>query len=162
MKVIDIFEKMLLVILLLTGAKNVAAQHVIISTLNGAELQAALDLVGRLEVSDGKLRLVSTEGEVLGETSIAAGCKIDFSGDVPSGVNKISEDNAKVRIKCDNVVIESIPNSTTLRIYTIEGKLIHSWLLKPSADTQQISLSDLTAGIYLLQVNTQIFKIIKR
>lgn len=63
----------------------------------------------------------------------------------------------------DNVItVYNLSNSGNLRIYTTEGRLIHSTDLLVAGGKTEISIASFTPGIYIANINGRSVKIIKK
>jgi hypothetical protein len=103
--------------------------------------------------------------------TVSAGNRITFNNIavhgrvIPLAVNNFETDKFVVYPNpvADIINIAGINGNVTYRIFTVEGRLVKDGNLSPDA---QINLSDLTKGMYLMQITsegkTEIKKIIKK
>ena len=143
---------------------SVAETMLRIEYLDGAELTTALSVVGRWEFTDGKFILVSTEGEVLAEkASVYDVRRVVFKADL--GPN-VETDDATVQLTVypnptqDVLFIDGLTEGETVRIYSLEGRLLMSEVALQGGAVQ-LRVASLAEGTYLLQMGTEIVKIIK-
>ncbi len=134
-----------------------------IEYLDGAELTKMLSVVGRWEFTDGKFILVSTEGEVLAEkASVYDVRKVVFK----SELTPVATDETTAQLTVypnptqDVLFIDGLTEGETVRIYSLEGRLLMSEVALHE-DSVQLSVASLAEGTYLLQMGTEIVKIIK-
>lgn len=135
-----------------------------IEYLDGAELTTALSVVGRWEFTDGKFILVSTDGEVLAEkASVYDVRRVVFKADL--GPN-VETDDATVQLTVypnptqDVLFIDGLTEGEVVRIYSLEGRLLMSEVALQGGAVQ-LNVASLAEGTYLLQMGTEIVKIIK-
>ena len=132
-----------------------------IEYLDGAELTTALSVVGRWEFTDGKFILVSTEGEVLAEKASV----YDVRRVVFLGLN-VETDDATVQLTVypnptqDVLFVDGLAEGEVVRIYSLEGRLLMSEVALQGGAVQ-LRVASLAEGTYLLQMGTEIVKIIK-
>ena len=143
---------------------SVAETMLCIEYLDGAELTTALSVVGRWEFTDGKFILVSTEGEVLAEkASVYDVRRVVFKADL--GPN-VETDDATVKLTVypnptqDVLFVDGLAEGEEVRIYSLEGRLLMSELALQGGAVQ-LRVASLAEGTYLLQMGTEIVKIIK-
>lgn len=127
------------------------------------EYSEALSVVGRLEIDDSTLYLVDYEGQRLGSTKIEEGLKISFGEkrDTPTGINSAKNDNFSFRYSGNLISIDGLTGNVTVRIYNMNGQLALSASLG-NTSSSTLDISSLPAGVYILQIKTSIFKLIKR
>ena len=143
---------------------SVAETMLRIEYLDGAELTTALSVVGRWEFTDGKFILVSTEGEVLAEkASVYDVRRVVFKADL--GPN-VETDDATVQLTVypnptqDVLFVDGLAEGEVVRIYSLEGRLLMSEVALQGGAVQ-LRVASLAEGTYLLQMGTEIVKIIK-
>jgi len=129
--------------------------------LSGSETQEALASIGRLEIADDTLRLISVTNVELGKSYLYNVRKITFMAVVP--VSEIKQ-SAGLQIypnpTMDALYVTGTNVGETVRVFTLNGRLV---LSGTASDTVlQLPVSGLEAGVYLLQIDTQISKFIKR
>ena len=134
-----------------------------IEYLDGAELTKMLSVVGRWEFTDGKFILVSTEGEVLVEkASMYDVRKVVFK----SELTPVATDETTAQLTVypnptqDVLFIDGLTEGETVRIYSLEGRLLMSEVALQGGAVQ-LRVASLAEGTYLLQMGTEIVKIIK-
>ena len=143
---------------------SVAETMLRIEYLDGAELTTALSVVGRWEFTDGKFILVSTDGEVLAEkASVYDVRRVVFKADL--GPN-VETDDATVQLTVypnptqDVLFVDGLTEGEVVRIYSLEGRLLMSEVALQGGAVQ-LRVASLAEGTYLLQMGTEIVKIIK-
>ena len=143
---------------------SVAETMLRIEYLDGAELTTALSVVGRWEFTDGKFILVSTDGEVLAEkASVYDVRRVVFKADL--GPN-VETDDATVQLTVypnptqDVLFVDGLTEGEVVRIYSLEGRLLMSEVALQGGAVQ-LRVASLAEGTYLLQIGTEIVKIIK-
>jgi hypothetical protein len=132
--------------------------------LNGQEYSQAFALIGRLEFTADSMYLVGTDGQILGSELRTEVHKIAFGSDTTATAISSVEMDAKIHIYPNPVqqslIIEGAQTNETIRIFTLNGTVITT--AKVHDGLTAVDVSNLPAGQYLLQVNTQILKLIKQ
>ncbi len=142
-----------------------AEQVIIVSYFNHIEFQEALASIGRLEVCGDDLYLVDKGGQRMGSARIESGMKLKF-GDVDEsllGINNAAHATQRLLFSIDGdyVCIDGLQQPTVVRVFGIDGGLVMSDTIYPESEVK-LSLATLSNGIYILQINTCIFKIQKK
>ena len=126
------------------------------------ESEFALSVIGRIEIKDEVFRLIDVKGEVLASCDLYEVRKIVFQ---ESSVNTDNLDMSSITVypnpTQDVLFIEGLKINDVVRVYSLEGKL----LAMSEADNNgvvMLSVSNLSEGVYLLQVGVEIVKFIKQ
>ena len=132
--------------------------------LNGQEYSQAFALIGRLEFTADSMYLVGTDGQILGNELRTDVHKIAFGNDtIPLAIPSVGMD-AKIHIYpnpvLQSLIIEGAQTNETIRIFTLNGTVITTAKVHDGLTT--VDVSNIPVGQYLLQVNTQIVKLIKQ
>lgn len=143
---------------------SVAETKLRIEYLDGSELTTALSAIGRWEFTDGKFLLVSASGEVLAEKpNVYDVRRVVFRTEQIS----VSTEDATTQLAVypnptqDVVCIDGLTEGEVVRIYSLEGRL----LISQKAQTNgflSCNIESLAEGTYLLQIGSEIVKIIKQ
>ncbi len=145
--------------------KSDFTKGIVISQFDKVEQMKALSVIGKLEVKDDKLFLVSKKGEQLASFPIREGLRISIEdiNDENTGVRDIANSNVRVRFSTreDIIHIDGLNHFTTAHIYSLNGQQQMVIPLE-SNKTQQVDVSSLKKGIYILQIDTQVFKLLKK
>ena len=148
-----------------TPIKAQTLQGVVISHFENVELQKAIASVGHLEVDNDMLYLVSKEGTRLGATRIEVGLRISFEKieDETNDVTTIKGKTLRISFcqSSNMITIQGIDHFTTAHIYSMNGQQQMVIPLE-SEKAQQVDVSSLNKGIYILQIDTQVFKLLKK
>ena len=160
------FKFCILIPLLLLGLMSSAEENKTLKIvyLDGQEAAHALSVIGRIEFSEDSLFLVSNEGAVLGREHRDVVQKLVFvTDDTPSAITEVKT-NLSVQIYPNPVLqtltVKGAKVNETIRIYSLNGNLMSSSIVY---DEQTImDVSGLPVGQYILQVNTQVMKLIKQ
>lgn len=127
--------------------------------LDGSELTKAIDQIGRIEFEGDNMNLVDLDGNLLSSSKIAEVRKISFVDGVESSVftpNSGVEVSVFPNPTSDVLNIRGIEEDETVRLFSPTGTLLKS------SQGAELNMEDLAAGIYLLQVRTQIYKVVKQ
>lgn len=156
---------LLLLFAVMSIAYSMAETSLCIEYFDGAELTTALSVVGRWEFNDGKFILVSTEGEVLAEkASVYDVKKVVFKADFGPNVDV---DKAVAQLIVypnptqDVLFVDGLTVGEEVRVYLIDGQLLMSEVASQNGSVQ-FNVESLVAGTYILQMETEIVKIIKK
>lgn len=134
-----------------------------IEYVDGADYTTALSVVGRWEFTDGKFILVSTSGEVLAQKANVYDVRrvVFKSDDTPTDVENMESELAVYPNPTQDVVyVNGLESGETVRIYSLEGRLLMSEVAQGDGRVQ-FNVASLAEGTYLLQMGTEIVKIIK-
>ena len=133
------------------------ATNLVIEPRSGTEKMQDIALIGKLVFVEDSIRLLDKEGIVLATEPIANVKKIYFATPTNTDVNDTLVNTILVypNPTQDVLMIQGI-ESQTLRIYNLQGSLLQTeW-------GDQISVSNLPDGTYLLQIGTQVVRFIKK
>lgn len=138
---------------------------IVISQFDKVETQKAISAIGRLEVDGDQLWLVSKTGERLGSYPIITGLRISVEeiNDETTDIRTIVKGNVSIRFSgtADVITINGLDHPTTVRIYSMSGRQQTAVPLQANR-TQQVDASSLQAGVYILQIDTTVFKLFKK
>ena len=159
-------NKILLFLLLALSLSITAEESAILKvlTLDGQEQTHALSVIGRLEFSADSLLLVANDGSILGGELKDNVQRIEFNNEeTPHSLMSV-DTNHSIQIFPNPVQqiihIQGTKAKETIRIYSLSGNLIIS--TSASDINTDLDVSDLPNGQYLLQINTQVLKLIKQ
>ena len=131
--------------------------------LDGQEYSKAFALIGRLEFANDSMYLVGLDGQILGCELKTDVHKIAFGNDSTTAIPSVEKD-ANIRIYPNPVqqslIIKGAQTNEIIRIFTLNGTVLTT--AKVHDELTTVDVSNLPAGQYLLQVNTQIMKLIKQ
>lgn len=151
-------------LLMITQVKAQNQPGVVISQFGKMELHKAIANIGRLDVEGDIIYLVSKEGERLGFAKIEVGLCISFEeiDEETTDITTLKGTNLCIsfRQSSDIIMIQGLNHDTTARIFTPNGQLISTTAL--SSGNNRINVHSVKQGIYLLQIDTQVFKLIKK
>lgn len=156
----------LLAALMLSGISINAEEPNMIKVvmLDGQEKVQALSVIGRIEFNADSLFLVASDGLILGREHKDHVQKIMFCyEDTPSSVSTVDV-NGRIQIYPNPVqhllVVKGATAGETMRIYSLSGNLVST--VKVVDENTTVDVSGLPVGQYLLQINTNIMKLIKQ
>lgn len=139
-----------------------------IEYLNGEQYQASIDALSARWEIDGineKFRLVAMDGTVLAERNLYDDIRRIVIFENNNG-GTVDTENDLLAVKIypnparELINIENVKAGETIRIYSMDGQL----LITETAGTTSLAISvkSLSNGVYLLQVGTEIVKLIKQ
>mgnify|MGYP003413676072 FL=1 len=150
-----------ILILALFCSMQMMATNLVVETRTGSGLTNDLAIIGKWMFVGQNLALLDKGGSILALEPLNNIRKIVFS---PSQPDTPTNDDA-VEMEATYLVypnptqevlhIQGATDTTPLRIYTMEGKLV------TSTEGQTINVKSLTNGTYLLQIGTQVARFIK-
>ena len=130
--------------------------EIIVSELSARELQAAEYTIGSIQFSRSWMYLVAADGTILGQEQISNIRSIVLLNE--TGISAIWDSNS-IKVypnPTHDVLYIDKDEVSQYRIYNLDGQCIMN------GEGNQISVSSLSAGTYLLQINTKIIKFIKQ
>lgn len=149
--------KYFLVGLALACCGHAAASQLHITCLDGTERVEMVALIGRIEFRNDSLLLKDKQGNVLARTYCYDIGKITFGEADTKLVNPYGN---RLEVfpnpTCDLLYIKGVDESTVVRVFDLQGKQLGAYT------GGQADVSGLENGVYLLQVETSIFKFIKQ
>jgi hypothetical protein len=154
-----------LFLILVSFALKVDGQTLVIKSIDGTENNKTLSSLKKFSFENNNLLLRYTDGSTE-SFSIPAINKLYFES-VPVGNNLIlsNSDNTGVSVypnPAKNVLyLKNISDqNSTLLIYRIDGVLMNR--IQISSDNNNVDVSKLKSGLYLLKLNKQTIKFIKQ
>lgn len=150
-------------IIILVGAvlfcKSTCWATLTVEWLNGTEQTESLEKIRKIEFKEDKINITDSKGNYFISNKLDQVKKIYFQkGEENNVSNTASERNISVYPNpTTNVLhIKGITKDEKVNLYNQEGKLIKS------CQETEINMDDLPQGLYLLKVNTKVFKVVKK
>ena len=138
-------------------------QELILLYPSGKELSTDLGSIGRLAFTPDSVYLISHQGDTIGKEARGKIQHIRFADQTHSALSA-TQGTGDLAVYPNpahtTLTIDGIMRETTVRIYSTNGALLTTANLSPSCNT--LSVAHLTKGIYLLQINTQLLRLIKQ
>ena len=133
------------------------ATNLVVQTSDGAQQLHDIALIGKWVFVGEELQLLDKAGVVLATEQIANIRKITFSLSSTTAVEDVKDDAILVypNPTQDILYIKGI-ESQTLRVYDLQGRVLQE------EQGNQITVSNLSTGTYLLQIGTQVVRFIKQ
>lgn len=163
MKNFNIFRKTLSVFSLLSVIFSFAQTAIKITYYTGTTQDYNIDTTGKLYFSGSSLmvKTSSTANNVLIPTSIIR--KITFTS-TSLATQETGQKKSQIRLypnpASDFIKVSSVrKEKMNVRIYSSTGSLVINGIFQPD---QEINISSLTPGFYLVQVNETTLKMIKK
>ena len=159
-------KKFLLLLLALTGStawSTLQAQvKLVVQNQDGTAVETALDEIRTLQFQQDGFRLNGWDGQPMSSYSFSKVRKIVFSN-TSTGVGEVVSDvpvlKAKVKDRLLKVEGWNAGTPAALAVYSVSGTCAYraaSW------NGEEINLSGLPVGVYLLKVNQETLKFILR
>ncbi len=163
--IISVMRKFALLIVALFLVKGLGAtthDHIVVTPLVGEEKVYYYNQIGRIVFTPQELQLISHAGELLGSDKRENVQKIAFVSGVGSAVENIASTDVRIYSDPTNhaLIIEGLSDATRVRVYSVDGKCMMT--TNANSGHSVVSVGNIPAGVYLLQVNTQIVKFIKQ
>jgi len=142
-----------------TADDSVWRRTIIVKTLDGTTMEYLIDKNTKVKIEKPNL-IIETEGIVLTY-------ELESMNQVRYGKKQIStsintanaEDSTPFEMKDELLYFNGLKENTQISIYTTDGKTVSSQRYSSNA---QISLSNLPAGVYYVQMNDETYKILKK
>ena len=133
------------------------ATNLVIEHRSGAEEMQDIARIGKLVFEGENIHLLDKSGDTLATEPIANVKKICFTPPTNTNVNDTLVNTILVYPNpTQDVLMIHGAESQTLRVYNLQGSLLQTeW-------GNQIAVSHLPVGTYLLQIGTQVVRFIKR
>ena len=136
---------------------QVMAMQLVIEPQGGTDMQLDIARIGKWVFVHNELQLLDKAGNLLASEQINNIRKITFS-DLTSDAENVPSENAIMvypNPTQDVLIIQGV-QAQVLRVYDMQGKLVIT------ERGTQVHVSDLSNGIYLLQIGTQVVRFIKK
>ena len=134
------------------------ATNLVLEQRSGAEVLQDIATIGKLVFVEENIQLLDKDGNILATESIANVKKIQFA---TNGTNADVNDTVVHTIvvypnPTQDILMIQGAESQMLRVYNLQGSLLQTeW-------GNQIAVSHLPVGTYLLQIGTQVVRFIKK
>ncbi|MBO5817185.1 MAG: T9SS type A sorting domain-containing protein [Paludibacteraceae bacterium] len=160
-------NKFILICAILSSLQMMAIPSLVVKPLSGAECITALGVVGKLVYSGDSLYVYDNAYTLVFRDLLMNVTHVRFSDEKPSTPTNIdnTQDGNALQVKVypnptQNVLIVENVQGDVLRLYTMGGMLV---LAQPVENSmEQVDLSKLPMGNYLLISRNQSFQIIKQ
>ena len=133
--------------------------HVVVHQLEGANYTRALATIGKFTLTDNKLCLVFTDGQIIDVCPISNLGSLTFESKT-TAISNIQRNEITVTLSPNptsvSVYINGVAEGAHVNIFDIAGHIV----LRGAAPA--VELSALPKGVYLLQVATQVVKVIRK
>ena len=136
---------------------HMMAASLVVQTTDGAQQLHDIALIGKWVFLGEELQLLDKAGAVLATEQIANIRKITFSLSSTTEVEDVKDDAILVypNPTQDILYIKGI-ESQPLRVYDLQGRVLQE------EHGNQLTVSNLSSGTYLLQIGTQVVRFIKQ
>lgn len=133
------------------------ATNLVVQTSDGAQQLHDIALIGKWVFVGDKIQLLDKAGTVLATEQIANIRKITFSATSSTAVENVEKNTIVVypNPTKDILYVKGI-ESQTLRVYDLQGRVLQE------EHGNQLTVSNLSPGTYLLQIGTQVVRFIKQ
>lgn len=137
-------------------------QELVLLYPSGKEVKSDLATIGKLVFTPDSVFFVSYEDERLGQEARGKIQHIRFADKTNSALHTADETGVSIYPNpADNMLtINGVEHPTTVRIYSTNGAL--QIMENISSNNNTLSVASLSKGIYLLQINTEVIRMIKR
>ena len=153
-----IMRKRILSTLLLLGiSSSLAWATLTIEWLNGTKQTEAISKIGKIVFTGDKMSLTDVNGNLLAESEIDDARKIVFAKEATIEITPQNEEEISVYPNpTSNILyINGLNKHEKVHLFDTNGKLVKS------CQETELDMNDLSNGIYLLQIRTQVVKVIK-
>lgn len=134
-------------------------QTIIVTTLDGTTMEYFLDNDTKVKIEKPNL-VIETENVVLNYElenmkQVRYGKKF-----VTDGIHgAIVENNQPFKVEDETLFFKDLAENTQIGIYTTDGKTVVS---RRCSGDASLPLNNLTAGVYLVKINNESYKILKK
>lgn len=145
---------------------------VYVQSLSQTELMQVASSIGKMTFEDGHLVVYGTNHVQLLSVELTEDCRIivgDKSVDINGEEFEISTDSKNVKQNfisvypnpaTDNITIEGVTNGSPIMLISMNGEIISRKIVKQAVE--MLNVSTLASGMYLLVINNQVIKLIKK
>lgn len=149
--------KKILILIVWICSLQIMATNVVVECRMGTDLLQDIATIGKWIYVDDNMQLVDKEGNILAEESLENIKKITFTTSTSSAVEEVLTHSIVIypNPTQDVLMIRGI-EAQVLRVYDLQGRVV-----KKTIGTQ-VTVGDLAEGTYLLQVGTQVMRLIKQ
>lgn len=136
---------------------HVLAVNIRLESTSGAQSSQDIAKIGKLIFVDDEIRLVDKSGNVLAVETIGNVRKITFVEDVATDLDSLQPTQIMIypNPSHDIIHVDGI-KPTDLRVFDLHGRMLLA------EQGNQITVSSLPMGTYLLQIGTQVVRFIKQ
>ena len=136
---------------------GVVKAEITMYNLTESEMRLADYTIGKLVMQDGMLSFVAVDGTVLASEKISDVVRIVFVKG-PTGVQPLARSAVRIypNPASNYIQIEGLEDTVSYRVYDLSGKCLIS------GHGSSVPVHGLDEGSYILQVNTQLVKFIKK
>lgn len=149
--------KKILILIVWICSLQIMATNVVVECRMGTDLLQDIATIGKWIYLDDNMQLVDKEGNILAEESLENIKKITFTTSTSSAVEEVPTHSIVIypNPTQDVLMIRGI-EAQVLRVYDLQGRVV-----KKTIGTE-VTVGDLAEGTYLLQVGTQVMRLIKQ
>ncbi len=147
-----------ILLVMLCCSMQLMATNLVLQKTNGAQQLQDIAVIGKWIFVEDDLQLLGHDGTILAQEPIKNIRKITLiSSEVLSATENITTPNIVIYPNpAQEILLVKGVESQVLRVFDLQGRLLKT------TDGVQVTVSDLTAGTYLLQVGTQVVRFIKQ
>ena len=87
--------------------------------------------------------------------------KITYQNDDGSGINDMVAEKATMKFMGEDIIFSSLEKGTSISVYSANGMLMMKKNVADAGDCT-LSLTGLSQGVYVISVNGQTFKVVKK
>ena len=144
--------------LLAAGCVAVAQADLVVLERNGAACSFVPAEVRRITFEDGRMCVQSLDGTTHSwEVSAVSKCYFGSAPEVPAAVGTV---RTTMLMPSGNGLNVHCETAGVLTVQNVKGQLL--WLRHVPVGTSMVSLADLPAGVYVVQMNGETLKLMKR
>lgn len=150
-----------LLLLVVSALTAFADTNLLITHLDATEKSNALAKIGRLTFENDDIVLYSKTNEILATSPINSVRKITFNNTPASTKEMATQTSIQVypNPTQDKVVVSGTKKFDFVRVFNMNGELMKK---VPTNEVTTINMNDLPNGTYILQIATDVIKVIKK
>lgn len=144
---------------LLCGMQAMAT-NLVLQRTDGAQQLHDIALIGKWVFVERNLQLLDKQGNILATEPLDAIRGINFG--TPSTPSSIESAFQEGRIVVypnpthDVLIVQGIEDKQSMRVYDLQGRVVKE------STTNEVNVSNLAEGTYLLQIGTQVVRFVKQ
>lgn len=144
---------------LLCGMQTMAT-NLVLQRTDGAQQLHDIALIGKLVFVERDLQLLDKQGNILATEPLDAIRGINFgTPSTPSSIESALQEGLIAvypNPTHDVLIVQGIEDKQSMRVYDLQGRVVKE------STTNEVNVSNLAEGTYLLQIGTQVVRFVKQ
>ena len=157
-----LFKSLMLIALLFATAFHMNAQSttvaLVVTTIDGEEQTHFLSDASRLYFENGETLVINDGADATISYELAKIRKIVCSEVTGTQESSLTQIQLLPNPSRDRFIIQNLSDNSIARVYSIDGRLVKTF---QASEGLSVDITDLTSGMYLLNINGQTLKLMK-